>query len=298
MATSTDGIGHAGELQHRYAEDGLIFLPHAFDEHDMRLIEAAYDWKLANPGPLAQWLYPEMGAKFLQAGGDSGREPCFQRMFAETPIVDVVAELFGSDDVWFIGEQLFLKEGGQQPARRTPWHQDSSYLPFEGRRIAVMWINLDSVSRDAALEVVRGSHRGPMFNGSMFDAKDDTEPLYVTGDLPRLPDIETDRTQWDIRGYAAERGDALIFHTGALHGGGGTPPGGRRRSLTLRFVGDDVVRVERPKVRSDSDIVNRDKLKAEKGDHVEDPNERYERLALGTPLHHCGILKVTPPGRR
>ncbi len=39
-------------------------------------------------------------------------------------------------------------------------------------------------------------------------------------------------------------GDVMVLHLGSLHGGGATRPGMRRRYLTLRFIGDDVVWME------------------------------------------------------
>jgi len=263
-----------------YRRDGVTFLKGCLDADAVGLVQAAYDWKLANPGPFAQRFYPDSGATFLQAGGDSIDQPDFNRMLKESPIARIVADLFGSGDVWFIGEQLFLKEGGSPTAvtRRTPWHQDSSYLPFEGEKIAVVWIPLDHVPKAAALEIVRGSHKGTTYNGSMFHPKDDTAPLYKDDPMPRLPDIEADRDRWNdqIVSWASGPGDVLIFHTASLHGGAATLPGMRRRSLTLRFVGDDVVRVPRPRSRSD------------------DPENRYERLPVGAPLWHSGIRRVHP----
>lgn len=278
-----------------YERDGVIHIPHAFSQADMEILQAAYDWKLANPGIRAQWLYPESGAKFLQAGGYSIEHPTFQRLFRETPLAKLVASLFRSGPVWYIGEQLFYKEGGGRSgqARRTPWHQDSSYLPFAGNKIAVVWINLDSVPEDCALEVVRGSHKGVTYNGSMFDPEDDTAPLYLDAPMPRLPDIEAERDKWDIVARAADPGDVLVFHTAALHGGGGTRPGGLRRSITFRFIGDDVVKVLRPSVRTDSQVVNpKDKPANADEDFAEQLSSFYEALVPGEPLHMAPIVRV------
>ncbi len=59
--------------------------------------------------------------------------------------------------------------------------------------------------------------------------------------MPRLPDIEADRGAWDIVSWAVEPGDLIVFHPRLLHGGAPTRPGKRRRTLTLRFFGEDAV---------------------------------------------------------
>jgi ectoine hydroxylase-related dioxygenase (phytanoyl-CoA dioxygenase family) len=105
----------------------------------------------------------------------------------------------------------------------------------------VAWISFDPVPRADALEFVRGSHRGVLYNGSRFEVGDDTAPINPTSPLPRLPDIEADRAAWDIVGFATEPGDVVLFHPMTLHGGAATHPGGRRRTLTLRFFGADAV---------------------------------------------------------
>src|SRR5260370_17178352 len=81
--------------------------------------------------------------------------------------------------------------------------------------------------------------------GSRFDADDDTAPLYQDGTLPRLPNIEAERDRWDIVSWAVEPGDVLVFHPGMLHGGAPTLPSQRRRTLSLRFFGDDAIHAPR-----------------------------------------------------
>jgi hypothetical protein len=45
-----------------------------------------------------------------------------------------------------------------------------------------------------ALEIIRGSHRGPRYDGTTFrDPNDPTQPLHGGGAMPRLPDIEAQR---------------------------------------------------------------------------------------------------------
>ena len=270
----------------RFQRDGALIIKNAFDEPSMQLIENAYNWNLNNLGPLAQRLYPESDGTFIQCTEDSSQKPPFKAVFEKTPILDIVKNLFSSDDIWYFEDQLFFKEGDNGPARRTPWHQDTSYHPIEGEKIAVLWIPLNDISADSALEVIRGSHRKTLYNGAFFDPNDDTAPLYDEAEMPRLPDIQANRADWDIVTCAMERGDVLIFHTSTIHGGGATAPGTTRRSLSLRFVGDDVIRVGRPPIKSESPVTNNI------GDKEIQFQNRLNTLESGEPVHKCGLTKL------
>src|SRR5438874_2517905 len=83
-------------------------------------------------------------------------------------------------------------------------------------------------------EFVRGSHLGPLYAGTSFDADGETAPFYK--DMPRIPDIEADRSSFDIVSFEIEPGDVVMFHPATLHGGGASE--GRRRTLSVRFFGD------------------------------------------------------------
>lgn len=227
-------------LAEAYARDGVVHIPGALDARALADAEAAWAWSLAHPGPLASNIPSKASqATFYQ---DLYNPDCltgYRAMLQASPIPALVADLWGGRDVWFMYEQVFLKEGGE--ARRTPWHQDSSYLAVAGDHLAVAWITFDAVSKAQSLEFVRGSHRGRLYNGSRFDIDDDTLPTHPHSSLPRLPDIEADRDQWDIVSWGVEPGDLIVFHPAMLHGGSPTHDGQRRRTLTLRFFGENAV---------------------------------------------------------
>ncbi|MET0274060.1 MAG: phytanoyl-CoA dioxygenase family protein [Phenylobacterium sp.] len=165
-------------------------------------------------------------------------------MLEASPVPALVAALWDAPDVWFMYEQVFLKEGGE--TRRTPWHQDSSYLAIAGEHLAVVWITFEPLAVEDSLEFVRGSHKGPLYNGSRFELGDDTAPVNPSSPLPRLPDIEAKKADWDIVAFPVTPGDLVLFHPATLHGGAATHGGKRRRTLTLRFFGTDAVYDPRP----------------------------------------------------
>jgi ectoine hydroxylase-related dioxygenase (phytanoyl-CoA dioxygenase family) len=231
-------------LREAFRRDGVVFLPGALDRKTLDLARAAFDWTLAHPGPGASRFYGQGPATFYQDLANPEAPSAYATLLRDSPLADIAARLWGSDDVWFFYEQIFLKEGGE--TRRTPWHQDLPYLPIHGAELAVFWIAFDPVAKEDALEFVPGSHRGTLYNGSAFDPADDTAPIYPGNPLPRLPDIEADRAAWPIVSWAVEPGDVLAFHPAILHGGAATRPGGCRRTLSLRLFGADAAYVPRP----------------------------------------------------
>jgi ectoine hydroxylase-related dioxygenase (phytanoyl-CoA dioxygenase family) len=222
------------------ARDGVVHLPGALSADGIAAMARAFQHSVDHPSPAAVRFYPDEDATFFEDTGGNHLD-----VAREVGIVDVVKDLWSVDDVWYFGEQLFLKEGGS--ARRTPWHQDTSYLRILGSQMVAVWVSLDPLPEEHALEFVRGSHLGTLYNGSAFKADDDTAPLYKQSLLPRLPDIQSARDDFDILSWPIEPGDLLVFHLGILHGGAGTEPGIRRRTLSLRFLGPDVTFDGRPR---------------------------------------------------
>lgn len=227
-----------------FQEDGVVCIQEALDESTLKLAEKAFAWSLANPGPGAAQLPGNGSGRFYQDLANPGAFSAYDTLIHTADIVAPIRALWGSDNVWFMYEQVFEKAGGE--TRRTPWHQDTPYLPVEGRDLAVMWISFDVVPANFALEFVKGSHHGTLYDGSRFDPGDDTLPLYGDGSLPRLPDIEANRADYPIVSWATEPGDIVVFHPAILHGGGPTPADFSRRTLSLRFFGDDAVVATRP----------------------------------------------------
>lgn len=138
------------------------------------------------------------------------------------PLGNLFARIWGSRNVWYFAEEVFLKAGGQ--GSRTLWHQDTSYLPWAGEHWGNAWISFESIPQRNALEIIRGSHRGPRYDGTTFtDPDDPTQPLHDNGTLPRLPDIEAERKlnpgAYDVLSWATEPGDVILLHPASLHGG-------------------------------------------------------------------------------
>jgi ectoine hydroxylase-related dioxygenase (phytanoyl-CoA dioxygenase family) len=263
------------QLRDDFQRDGVVHLANALCPATLRMAEAAWQWSIDHPGPGASRLPSNGDGTFYQDLANPAALDRYAPLVRETEIADIATAILGQPRVCFMYEQIFLKENGT--TRRTPWHQDTPYLPVEGHDLLVMWITFEPVEAAYALEFVRGSHRGPLYDGSRFDPQDDTAPLYGTGELPQLPDIERDRHAWDVVSWDVTPGDVLLFHPSILHGGGPTHAGMRRSTLSLRFFGVDARVAQRPgmvAVESDAEPVRADVH----------PLTRMRRRLPGTPF--------------
>ena len=269
-----------------FRNDGVVYFAQALDERALRIARDAFEWSLANPGRGATKLAPGTPGSFY---GDLANPDCFDAYAAlntETVIPELVTQLWNKRDIWFMYEQIFKKVGGEngEAARRTPWHQDLPYLPIEGRDLAVVWISFEPLTTKESLEFIVGSHDGTLYDGSRFDPADDTIPLYGTGDLPRLPNIESSRDEYEITSFAIEPGDLIFFHPAVLHGGAPTAAGKTRNTLSVRYFGEDATVALRP-----SDTMER-LAKIGSGKRVH-PMEKAKLLGEGAPFRDAGFPK-------
>lgn len=232
------------EMITRYEEDGVLFIRQALSPAWLELIEIGIKRNLATPGPFATRYFEGEPGEFYDDHCNYEVIPEYRRLLEDSPIGDMMKKLLQTENLWLFYDQIFIKEGGW--SRRTPWHQDTPYFVAEGKQIGSMWITLDDVSGDESLEFIPGSHRGPLYNGAYFGGEEENSPYYDDANMPRLPNIEAERDKWNIVSWPIEPGDVLVLHPSILHGGAQMREGGRRRTMSIRFFGDDIRYVERP----------------------------------------------------
>ena len=226
-----------------FAEDGALLIEGFLNREQLARCRAAYDWCVENPGPMAVELFAGTEKETHNENANAGATEQLRELVSSIPFGELFADLWDSKHVWYFAEEVFLKKNGK--GGRTPWHQDTSYLPWSGKHWANAWISFEAVPKPNALEMVKGSYRGNLYDGTNFmDADDPTAPLHGGGILPRLPDIEVERKanpdKYDILSWATQPGDIVLLHPGMLHGGAPVDATFKERhTLVLRFFGDD-----------------------------------------------------------
>ena len=230
------------DLVEAFGRDGAVCIRGAFSASDLTLAESAIERNLADPSPRAVVASrPDDPGRFFEDFCNWQRLPELEHVVRSSPAAAIAGELMAADRVRFFHDHVLVKEPGT--AQRTPWHQDQPYYNVDGAQTCSVWLPVDPVSLASTLEFVAGSHRGPWLMPRTF--MDDEAKWFPAGALEELPEIESDRSAFEILAWALEPGDAVFFNMLTLHCAGGVEGIHRRRALSLRFLGDDVTHAPR-----------------------------------------------------
>lgn len=225
------------EMRAQYKRDGVLYIPQLLHPEWLALIEQGMRRNVLNPGYNSVLMHQGMPGEYLMDYDNYHVNPEYQYLLGNSQIPDIMQYMLDTEQLWLFHDQIFVKHGGNNMP--TFWHQDLPYWIIDGMQLGSMWITLDEVPKEECLEFVPGSHLGTQYAGTTFNPDDPTEPVFPS--LPRIPNIEAERDKWDIVSFDITPGDVVILHPGVLHGGGATGPGHQRRTLTIRFYGDDAV---------------------------------------------------------
>jgi ectoine hydroxylase-related dioxygenase (phytanoyl-CoA dioxygenase family) len=220
-----------------FQSDGAVVLRGLLTSAEVELLRRGIDANLAAPSPRAKVASARDDPGWFVEDFCCWQENDFYRRFIfESALGAVGAALMRSRSARLYHDHMLTKEPGT--TARTPWHQDQPYYNISGTQNCSFWIPVDPVAREATLEFVAGSQRGPwLMPRSFMDAQ---AKWFPPGSLADLPDIEARRADHRILGWELAPGDAVCFHMLTLHGSGGVPPGQRRRVFSVRLLGDDV----------------------------------------------------------
>ena len=221
--------------------DGAVCVRGAFSPDEVAMARDAVDANLADLSPLAKRASGDDDGAFVEDFCSWQRVPAMERFIRESSAGRIAGELMGAHTVRLYHDHVLVKEPGTR--QRTPWHQDQPYYNVAGRQNISMWCPVDPVARESTLEFVKGSHLGPWFLPRSF--LDGQAKWFPDGALAELPHIDGN-PEFDILGWALEPGDAVFFHMLTLHSAGGVAGPHRRRVLSVRFLGDDMVHAVRP----------------------------------------------------
>jgi ectoine hydroxylase-related dioxygenase (phytanoyl-CoA dioxygenase family) len=220
-----------------FQADGAVVLRGLLQADEVARLRAGIEANLARLSPRAKIASgADDPGSFIEDFCCWQENEHYRQVIFGSRLGEVGAQLMRSGTARLYHDHMLTKEGGtRQP---TPWHQDQPYYNIAGSQNCSFWIPVDAVGREATLEFVAGSHRGPWLMPRSF--RDAQAKWFPAGSLAELPDIDAHREAHRILGWELQPGDAVCFHMLALHAAPGVPPGQRRRVFSVRLLGDDI----------------------------------------------------------
>jgi ectoine hydroxylase-related dioxygenase (phytanoyl-CoA dioxygenase family) len=239
-ASALHRLSDTERLVRDFQADGAVLVRGLFSPEEVALAREGIEANLADPSPRAAVASrADDTGRFFEDFCNWTRIEAYARLIALSPAAEMAQRLMRARTVRFYHDHLLVKEAATRQS--TPWHQDQPYYNIEGNQACSLWMPVDPVPVESSLRFVAGSHRGPWLMPRTF--MDQQSRWFPEGSLADLPDIDADPHAHRILTWALEPGDAIFFHMLALHSAGGAVS--RRRVLSLRFMGDDVVHAPR-----------------------------------------------------
>lgn len=224
-----------------FREKGVTVLRGVFADW-VETLRAGVDANMRDPDPNARIYRGENGGgRFFVDYCNWARIPEYKDFIFSSNAAEIGAELMASQSVQLFHEHVLVKEA--EAGVPTPWHQDAPYYCVDGPKTLSLWIPLDDVPRETTLEFLSGSHKwGKFYRPQRFDGS----ALNANDGLENIPDINNNRGDYDIVGWAVQPGDAIAFDYRTIHGAPANPSRtSQRRAFSLRLLGDDVRFVRR-----------------------------------------------------
>ena len=242
--------GDPGEAAIQAMErDGVVCLRGAFDRQWMDLLEGATEACVRQAGKDSYAVkVPGEKGLFFTDNFMWKRIPEFRRFVFDSPAADLAKRLLRTDTLTFYFDFLLVKQAGTSSA--TPWHQDHSYWPIDGRQVCNIWTALDVIPPATALRFVRGSHRyETLYRAVSFDPKKSHPHQILERRLPPNFDAgefdPADSTR-EILSWDMQPGDCLVWYSRMFHSAPGNLSSQRRGALSTSWFGDDVTYKEIP----------------------------------------------------
>ena len=172
------------------------------------------------------------------------KDDIFKHICTASSVPVIAAQLLRSDKINLLYDHMFTIEPGSRD--RTPWHHDLPYWPLRGQQAATVWLALDKISKEnGAIQLVRVSHRwGKRFQPLTAASDDELAHERFDSDLEDgfapIPDFDSQRDNYEILSFDVQPGDAIAFHSLAVHVPYPNTSDRPRRAYAVRFTGSQV----------------------------------------------------------
>ena len=232
-------------LVDRYNRDGVVCLRGVFEQNWLDKLASGLDKNFADPGPY-HCVYTKEGEPggFYDDYCNWQRIDEYRDFVLHSPAAEIAARLMQSNASRIYHDHVLVKEPGTREV--TPWHHDLSYYGVNGNQLCSIWLPLDVVPKTACPEFLAGSHAsGTLYYPRLFIDHEnyaDDQTGFET-----IPDIDAQRSDYDLKSWDLKLGDCIVFHMRTIHGAPATSGlKSRRRGFSTRWLGDDARFTHRP----------------------------------------------------
>ena len=229
-----------------FRSDGVVVLRGVLPEEWIEVLSGPVDrvvgsGEAVDLGPMVV-AAPDTPA--FAGGVDHWRSDAVLEAFSlRSPLAPLVAALLGSERVHLWEDSVLVKEPGSPFP--TYFHTDAGYFHLSGRQVCTTWVPLDPATAESGMvQWVRGSHLSDVeYRPNLF-----VTPEPIPGTLGEVvPDVlGTPALAERLVTFDVEPGDVTVHHARTLHGAPPNRSDRRRRAVSVRYTGDDVVYRHRP----------------------------------------------------
>lgn len=246
MVLSRMGSQVDSSLTEQFYHDGAVCVPGALHDVDRSIARDLFEWSREHPGQAAENLNLSASESIYIDTHNKAARDHYLTSLAESGIPALVASVLGVSELWYLGEQIYIKQG-ESGTCPTPWHQDSD-LPIDATGAVCLWTSFQSLDSGDGLQFALGSHLGARYN-PIIGSGPDGEPLFLypgADEKIPFPDIDAASQDFGLTSWATNPGDVILFHSLIIHGGAPVPAAGVRDTLCLRFFGPETRYVQLP----------------------------------------------------
>merc|ERR1719160_825220 len=178
------------DLHREWQENGCVVLREFLNPEQLAACRKAYEGFMAAKTKYSVVTEDTLNDAQPRVGlREEGFLPALE---AVPQFAEACKELWGtSERVWFMDAEYFKKT---KRAISTPFHQDMSTIPGSGEHPAGFWISFEEQTpKEYALEVVKGSWRGPVYDNTLAFAGEKARAKSTKvprPGMPRLPEVE------------------------------------------------------------------------------------------------------------
>lgn len=224
-----------------FQREGVVCLRGVLSQDWLERLAAGVAENMRAPGPYGK-NHADAGAAYFGDYCNWSRIDVFREVAEAGPLGWVAGRLMRAKRVQLFHEHVLVKEPGNGTA--TPWHQDQPYYNVDGDQTASLWVPLDPVVAEVCPKFLAGSHA----DGKLYVPKRFKTNAPLEGDTSRytpFDGVDEEKERDRLRFWALAPGDLLAFNYKTLHNAPPNTSANRRRAVSFRFVGENVVYAER-----------------------------------------------------